>query len=378
MEKKRHPQSPLIIIGISLVWFLIGWFGRGLLLPSSATPLDTTLNILENEALYQAESPETLQQNAIRGMLIGLGDPHAALLAPPVNERFDPDFAGETGMVGLSLGMVGGQIGVTHIFPGRPAEGAGLQVNDILLSVDDFTLTPLTSLTEVSYMVRGPVGEAVTLVIQRGEAILTFSPIREAREIVSAEMLTDQIGYLAQYTFTTNADELFLDALQELISQGAQGLIWDLRSNGGGSVQTAQQILSAFFDDQILYHVEFPDGSREAFVPLPEIEAQSIALVVLVGPNTYSAAEMSAAAIQDWSRGTVIGETTYGKGTIQNTAPISEDLLLQVSIAKWLSPDGRWYQETGLIPDIVIRDDPATPADEVLQEALSILSTELE
>jgi carboxyl-terminal processing protease len=143
-------------------------------------------------------------------------------------------------------------------------------------------------------------------------------------------------------------------------------------------VQTAQQILSAFFDDQILYHVEFPDGSREAFVPLAEIEKQSIALVVLVGPNTYSAAEMSAASIQDWSRGTVIGETTYGKGTIQNTAPISEDLLLQVSIAKWLSPDGRWYQETGLTPDIVIRDDPATPADEVLQEALSILSTELE
>lgn len=374
MKKNKKNIRFIWLIGISILWFLFGWFGRDLLNLRKPGLLESTLSILKTQALFDAGSGDHLAHDAIRGMLISLGDPHAALLAPPVSERFEADFAGESGMVGMSHEKRGDQIIITHIFPSQPAEEAGLKVNDILLEVDGFSVTPLTSATEISYMIRGPVGQPVTLVVQRDGQILTFSPTREARKIITAEMLNGEIGYIAQYTFTTNADEQFSAALENLISQGARKIIWDLRSNGGGSVQTAQAILSHFFaKENVLYHVAFPDGSTQAYYPIETYEILEIPLVVLVGEHTYSAAEMSAAAVQDWSRGVILGEQTYGKGTIQATNHLTEDLLLQISIAKWLSPQEIWYEGVGLTPDILVGDNPSTPEDEVIEKAIEVL-----
>jgi carboxyl-terminal processing protease len=376
MTPKNQKVNVLMLLGISLIWFLIGWFIRGFSRPPQELSIDRTLDLIQEEGLYQTESDANLRYDAIRGLLIGLGDPHAALLAPPVSSRFDADFAGESGVIGMVHGFADGVVVITHIFEGEPAANAGLQVNDKIISVDDLIITPLTSLTEISYMIRGPVGEPVHLVIEREGEVLTFNPIRKERTIVQADLLSNHIGLITQYTFTTNADELFQEALNDLTQDGAEAIIWDLRSNGGGSVQTAQRILSMLIENDILYQVEFPDQSKEIFTSLEDIEASNIPIVVLIGEHTYSAAEMSAAAIQDNARGLLIGSITYGKGTIQNTNNISEEILLQLSIAKWLSPDGTWYEGEGVHPDIFIEDQPETSTDETLEKAIEILTQE--
>jgi carboxyl-terminal processing protease len=376
MNQKKQKGNVLLLIGISLIWFLIGWFVRGFFRTPQDLSIDRTLNLIQEEGLYQTDSDQNLRYDAIRGLLISLADPHAALIAPPVSSRFEIDFAGESGVIGMVHGFADGDVVITHIFEGDPAAKAGLRVDDKIISVDDLTITPLTSLTEISYMIRGPVGEPVHLVIKREGERLTFDPIRQKRTIVQAEMLTETIGLITQYTFTTNADELFQQALIDLTQQGAEGIIWDLRSNGGGSVQTAQRILSMLIEDEILYQVEFPDQSREIFYPVDDIEASDIPIVILIGEHTYSAAEMSAAAIQDGSRGLLIGGTSFGKGTIQNTNEISEGVLLQLSIAKWLSPQGTWYEGEGVQPDIFIKDQPETSKDEILEKAIDILTQE--
>ncbi len=374
MTPKKQKANFLLLIGISLIWFLIGWFVRGLFRTPQDLSIDRTLSLIQEEGLYQTDFDQNLRYDAIRGLLISLGDPHAALIAPPVSDRFEADFAGESGVIGMVHGFADGNVIITHIFEGQPAAKAGLQVNDKIISVDDLTITPLTSLTEISYMIRGPVGESVHMVIERDGEQLTFEPIRQKRIIVQAEMLTDTIGLITQYTFTTNADELFQQSLNDLTQNGAEGIIWDLRSNGGGSVQTAQRILSMLIQDEILYQVEFPDRSREIFYPVDDIEASDIPIVILIGKHTYSAAEMSAAAIQDNARGLLIGGTSFGKGTIQNTNAISEGVLLQLSIAKWLSPEGTWVEGEGVQPDIFIEDQPETGIDETLEKAIEILT----
>jgi carboxyl-terminal processing protease len=186
-------------------------------------------------------------------------------------------------------------------------------------------------------------------------------------------MLTEGIAYLAQYTFTTNASQKVKEALQELLAESPQGLIWDLSSNGGGSMETAQEVLSYFIQDGLLFTAELKGGEQKRFMAEGEAIAADIPLVVLVSERTYSSAETAAAAIADTGRGILIGNTTYGKGTIQATYPLSEETLLHVTVAKWLSPTGQWYDGRGVTPQIMVSDDETTEEDEALRFAVEYL-----
>jgi carboxyl-terminal processing protease len=152
-------------------------------------------------------------------------------------------------------------------------------------------------------------------------------------------------------------------------------LIWDLRSNGGGSMQAAQEILSYFIEEGLLFVAELKGGEQRPFVASGDGVAAKVPLLVLIGERTYSSAETAAVAIQERQRGTLIGETTYGKGTIQKTEPLIEDCMLQMTIARWLSPTGEWYEGRGVAPDIVVNDDEDTDEDEVLQFAVDYIKS---
>jgi carboxyl-terminal processing protease len=368
----------LLICG---TWFAIGWIARS---AQSATPFWTlTQRGPETELVEQArqllmsehagEVPPTreLTYAAIRGMLRNVEDAHAALLTPPVSQRFQDDFGGKSGVIGLFPERQDGQVVVSVVFPDEPADQAGLRAGDVILSVDGVEFGPDTSDAEAILLIRGPVGTPAHFVVKRGAEILQFDPIRQERRIVSARMLPEGIAYLAQYTFTTNAGPKMQQALQGLLAHNPKGLIWDLSSNGGGSMEAAQEILSYFIQDGLLFTAELKGEQQTKFTAEGQAIAADIPLVVLVGERTYSAAETAAAAIAETGRGTLIGSTTYGKGTIHAIYPLGEDALLQMTIAKWLSPTGQWYDGRGVTPEIVVND--AESDEKVLQFAVEYL-----
>ena len=162
-------------------------------------------------------------------------------------------------------------------------------------------------------------------------------------------------------------------ALLSLLQQKPTGLIWDLRHNEGGDMQAAQDILSYFIQDGLLFTAKLTNNRTIIFRAKGGPIAANIPLVVLIDKTTYSAAETSAAAIAETGRGKTIGSTTYGKGIIQATMPLPGNAMLQLTVAKWLSPKGEWYHGRGVPPQIEASDDLATDTDEILQKGVEVL-----
>ncbi len=373
LSKKQLTDLFLFLI-ISAVWFSIGWIARGGPNTEIALVEQTRRHLLTRS--YNAKvSPRDLSYAAIRGMLKASQDPYAALLEPPIAQRYQTDFAGQSGIIGLVAEKAGDQIVATTVFPGQPAAQAGIQEGDVILAIDGFAFDRDTTDTEATYLVRGPVGAPAHLIIQRGFEKLTFDPIRQERTIVTGTLLDDNIAYLAQFTFTTNSPDKFKATLQELLTHKPQGIIWDLRSNGGGSMDAAQTILNYFIKDGLLFSAQIKNGDIRAYSARPENFLTDLPLVVLIGPHSYSAAETSAIAVIERHRGTLIGNTTHGKGTIQDTVPLGPDCMLHYTVARWLSPEGNWIEGKGVPATRIVQDDPSTPQDEEIQAAITYLKS---
>jgi carboxyl-terminal processing protease len=371
---KKQATNFIFLLVICATWFLIGWTIRGRRPPNADVELvEQVRRQLLSEQLGKVPSSRELTYAAIRGMLGSVDDSQAALVTPPTSHRFLDDYYGNSGVIGMFPERLDGEMTVSVIFPGEPADQAGLRVGDVILSVDGVEFDVHTSSKEVSLLIRGPVGVPAHFVVRRGDEILELYPVRQVRTIVEAQMLDSGIAHLTQYTFTVNSAQKVREALQELLSQRPKGLIWDLRSNGGGSMLTSQEILSYFIAEGLLFTAELKGGEQQQFMASGNGIATDVPLVVLIGERTYSAAESSAVAVRDRQRGTLIGETTFGKGTVQKTEPLIAECLLQVTIAKWLSPAGQWYEGRGVEPDFFVSDDESTGEDEVLQFAVDYI-----
>ncbi len=370
---KKSIFNLLTLIIFGATWFAIGWVLSNRKVEPESHRVSQVQKLIQTEYYDEAPSARQLSDAAIEGMLDLIDDPYTILLVPPYSTRYIDDFAGQSGVIGMFPEKRAGDIVASIVFPGEPADQAGLQVGDVILAVDDVYFDETTSANEAILMIRGPVSEAAHFVVKRDAEIIEFDIQRQPRPIVSMEMLPEGIGYLAQYTFTTNATSTMEAALEDLLLQNPQGIIWDLSHNGGGSMKVAQEILSFFIEKGALFQVELKDGQLHEFTAQGDALAPEIPLVVLVGEHSYSAAETVAAAIMEHDRGMVLGSTTYGKGTIQTTMPLGQDTILQMTIGKWLSPFGDFYDGRGVTPDIVIQDDPNTEADEVIQFAVDHL-----
>ena len=377
---RQHWQEALFLLILSAVWFAIGWVIRDYSLTANqdvALFAQARQELLDNFALEMPPSNE-LTYAAVRSMVEQLNDPYAAFLEPVVASRFQADYTGESGVVGLFPEKINGEFVVSIVLPGGGAEKVGVQEGDVLLSIDGVDLDETKTEGDAALLLRGPVGSAAQLVVRRSDEVLEFAPVRAVRSVTTKlQMLDGDVAYFAHHTFTSNAPDEVGVALDNLLAQNPKAIIWDMRSNGGGSMEAAESILSYFIEDGLLFTAELKGGQVREFVSNGDGRAADIPLVVLVGEHTFSAAETSAASIQDRERGTLIGETTFGKGTIQNTAPLVGGSALQYTIAKWLSPNGAWYDGIGVSPDIEVTDDPATPEDEVLQAALEYLRGEI-
>jgi carboxyl-terminal processing protease len=264
--------------------------------------------------------------------------------------------------------------------PDSPAEEAGLEPGDQVVAVDGEDVTGVDA-SIVVRQVLGPAGTQVTLTIRRESEDRVFDVSITRREIsipsVASEMLDGDIAYIQLYSFSNDTSGKLRAAISDLLAQDPSGMILDLRGNGGGYLFSAIDVASEFIDQGLIMTERFGDGTDETYDSNGNGLAVEIPLVVLIDQGTASASEIVAGAIQDYGRGTLVGETSFGKGSVQNWIPLEGDGgAVRVTIARWYTPEGHQIHGVGLEPDVIVpftEEDMAADRDPQLDEAISIL-----
>ena len=309
---------------------------------------------------FYGELPDmqTLTYAAIRGMLGTLRDDYTAFIEPSVAAIISEDATGEFEGIGAFVGMdEAGKVEIVEPFEGGPAEQAGVRAGDRVLAVDGVSIAGAT-LYEAIGLIRGPEGTDVTLLIEREGVTdpfeITVTRARLEIAVTRVEMRDDGIGYIRLYDFSATAGERMEEGVQELLSQEAQAIIFDMRGNPGGWLDQAVEVADLFLDDGAILIERWSDGRERPFEAQPGDVGEDVSLVVLVDGGSASAAEIVAGALQDRERAVLIGAPTFGKGSVQRPFTLSDGSELRVTAALWFTPNDRAIHGEGLAPDIEV------------------------
>jgi len=338
---------------------------------------------------YTEVDEETLLTGALRGMLDSLGDPYTFYYTP---EELAASFEHQEGTyegVGLQiLGNANGDMIVTRAFKGSSALEKGICAGDKIVAVDG---TPVSAentqaMNDAVAMIKGEIGTEVTLTVIRGDEMLDF--VLERRKIsmnrVEHTMLDEEIGYIMLYEFMGDDVTGFKNAVKALIREGAKGLIIDVRSNPGGLLDDVVEICDMLLPKGKIVYIEDRAGERETYYS--DEKMLGIPLVVLVNEMSASASEILAGSIQDTGVGTVVGQTTFGKGIVQMMIPFESDGAgLQLTTSTYYTPNGRSIHGSGVEPDIIVDNEgydfttaqPDPVADKQLGKAVEVIREEI-
>jgi carboxyl-terminal processing protease len=370
--------------------FAVGFFARDLLdAPIFAQGSDGDYPLLgEVEALlskyYLRELPDNTQRQyaAIRGLLEGLGDRNTFFIDPPVAASESDALAGTYGGIGVQLQRsVSGEY-ILFPFADSPALKAGIEEGDVLVKVNDQVIDTSLQQDVVDQMLRGEVkpGSGVEVVIKKRSGdeqvlFIEFGIINVPSVVWRVLPEESRIGYLHILRFTNRTPDETRQALKELRDSGVEAVILDLRDNGGGLLQESVQVAGEFLNGGVVLY-ETTNNSEKVFTAENDGLMTDLPLVVLVNQWTASAAELVAGAILDHERGILIGQKTYGKGTIQQIFELSDKSSIHVTSAEWFTPDRRALDGVGLEPTIAMIPDP-NGRDVELGEAIRYLQEKL-
>jgi len=344
-------------------------------------PFWETWSLVHEQFVDQPVDDTALMQGAIRGMLQSLGDKHTSYMDPSQFTQANMSISGEYDGIGAYVDTQGDYLTIISPMPGSPAEAAGLKTGDKVLKIDGEDMTGIPG-DLVIRRVLGPSGSKVTLTIGReGENAPFDVSLTRAHIVVpsvESKMLDNNIAYIKMNTFGDNTTSELRDALKTLLAQNPRGLIFDLRNNTGGYLQTAVEVVSEFVDGgQVALIEKYGDGKSQEYTTLTGGLATKIPLVVLVNEGTASASEIVSGAIQDYGRGKLVGVTTYGKGSVQIWTPLSDEQgAVRITVAKWYTPKDRTIHETGLTPDVIVElteEDFKAKRDPQLDAAIKTL-----
>jgi carboxyl-terminal processing protease len=341
-----------------------------------------TWQLVHDEYVDQPVDDVALMRGAIKGMMEALGDQHSTYMDPVQYTDLTIELQGkEYEGIGAWVNIDGSFLTITEPMPGSPAEKAGLKPGDQIIAVNGEDMTGI--LPELARQkVIGPKGTTVKLTIQR-EGVNQPFEVEVARAAittpsVSSKMLDSHVAYIRLFNFGQNTTSELRKALDTLLAEKPVGLILDLRYNGGGYLQTGVEVASEFIDKGVIVIEESGDGTRKEFNAKPGGKATDIPMVVLVNKYSASASEIVAGAIQDYGRGKLVGETTFGKGSVQNWIPLVDDQgAVRITIARWLTPKGRQIHQVGLTPDVevtVTEEDTQANKDPQLDKAVELLT----
>jgi len=329
---------------------------------------------------YYGELPpvKTRTYGAIKGSVQELEDPYTYFIEPEPAVREQERLQGKFGGIGAFLTLNEDGMVVLSPMVDRPAEKAGVEKGDVLIAVDGVSIPTPADLDQVTDMIRGQVGTMVMLTVQRGGDIIDIEVERAEIELpsVSWQPLEDApgTGYIRIERFSGLTDKEFSQALKELRDgNAAEALVIDLRGNPGGLVDAAVAVAGHFLDGGLVLIEKHADGSQKAYRAAEGLDvAPEVPVIVLVDGNTASAAEILAGALQDRGRATLVGEKTYGKGSIQRIYRLSDGSALHVTFAKWFTPNDRAIDGQGLEPDVLVESSP--DVDAYLEKARALLS----
>jgi carboxyl-terminal processing protease len=341
-------------------------------------------DIVHERYVDQPVDDSALMQGALRGMLEGLGDPHTSYMDPEQYTQEQSRLEGEYEGIGAWVDPEQEYLTIIAPMPDSPAEKAGLEPGDEIIAVDGEDMTGVPG-DLVIRKVMGPAGSVVKLTVRReGEpGPMEFEVERASITIpsVESEMLQDDIAYLQLFNFGDLTEQDLRHNLQELVRQDPKGLILDLRGNPGGFLQTSVDVASEFIGNGVILYERFGDGTEQTYEAHPGGLATEIPLVVLVDQGTASASEIVAGAIQDHDRGLLVGESTFGKGSVQQWIPLSGDQgAVRVTIARWYTPDRQTFSDTGLQPDVRVSlsdEDIQNDNDPQLNKAIELLKEQV-
>ena len=342
-----------------------------------------TWDLLSSQYIERsAIDPKKLYYGAISGMVQAVGDPYTFFLTPEQQKSSKEELNGSFEGVGIQLGFnKNKRLVVIAPLSGTPAAQAGIKPEDIILKIEDKDTTSIT-LPEAVSLIRGPKGTKVALTILSGEAgepkeyTLTRDTIIVKSVEVSFENTNSgkEVAVVKLSRFGERTKDEWNKAVTEIQLKNPSGLVLDVRNNPGGFLEGAVFIASEFLSDGIVVKHESLEQKQD-FEVNKEGKLTSIPMVVLVNKGSASASEIVAGALQDHTRAQLVGEKTFGKGTIQEAQELEGGTGIHITVAKWLTPNGRWVNDTeGLEPDVIVEmDDEDKEKDRQLEKALELL-----
>ena len=309
--------------------------------------------------------PKDLVQGAIRGMLSTL-DPHSAYMTPEMYKEMQVETKGEFGGVGIQIGVKENRLAVIAPIEGTPAHRAGIKSGDYITKVNDEPTKDLTLMDAVQKM-RGPKGTKVNLTVQRDgvQDPLVFTLVRDIIKIesVKSKVIDSTIGYVRLTQFQEATGKDLSRALKQFREQKLQSTILDLRNNPGGLLTAAVDVSEQFVGNgKLIVYTKSRDGKKDEWFSKTKEQLEDYPMIVLVNEGSASASEIVAGALQDYGRAVVVGNTTFGKGSVQTILPLGDGSGLRLTTAKYYTPKGRSIQSTGITPDIVVKVQPAVVA----------------
>ncbi len=332
---------------------------------------------------YKDVDSDKLIEGAINGMLESLDDEHTMYFDKKSKEEFDSELSGNYYGIGAQIQLTSDEtIKITKVFDDSPAKKAGLKEEDVFVSVDG-TSVKGKSATEVANMLKSDSVKTSTIVVKRNDKELTFKVTKENITLfsVSSEMLDNNgknVGYLSVSIFGQKTYSQFKDTLTKLEKQDMDSLIIDLRGNTGGYLSTVTNMLEEFIDKgNVIYQIQSSSGVKQ--YKTVKASEKKYKIVVLIDGGSASASEIMSAAMKEVYGATLVGQTTYGKGTVQTTKNLSNGSMIKYTIEKWLTPSGKNIDKEGIKPDYEVelgdsyKNNPTKENDAQLQKALDLL-----
>ena len=301
---------------------------------------------------------EEMEEYMYKGMMASLGDPYSAYYTSEEYEELTTETTGSYEGIGVVMqqDVNTGEVKVVRCYEGAPGEKAGLLPEDVLVEVNGESVSGM-ELSEVVDKVKSSQDQVAHLTIARegeSEYLEIDVHLEEVNiPVVQSEMLEDNIGYIALYEFTEQTEPQYMEAFEALKDQGMERLIIDVRNNPGGLLTSVCDILEDILPEGLIVYTEDKNGEREEYTCDGENELD-IPLAVLVNGNSASASEIFAGAIQDYSKGTIVGTTTFGKGIVQSLIPFNDGSAIKTTTAKYYTPSGKCIHGTGIQPDVEV------------------------
>ena len=331
------------------------------------------------DEINQSESMDS----AINGLLQSL-DPYSSYMSPEIFNEMQTETSGEFGGLGIEVGMESGVVKVISPIDDTPASRAGIKAGDYIIKINDIQVQG-KSLSEAVDLMRGPVGSSINLTVRRigKKKALNFNIVREIIEIrsVRAELLKKNIGYIRLTSFNENSSEQIKGQIKKFKSnKNINSYILDLRNNHGGLLSQAIRISDFFLDNGEIVSTKSRKASenRKWFAKKGDL-IDGKTLVVLINYGSASASEIVAGALKDHKRAIIIGENSYGKGSVQSIIPLKNKGAIRLTVAKYYLPSGKSISEVGVSPDIEVNEDSdkfriKTETDNQLNYALKLLN----